>query len=164
MLASGVLRAVRIDESGLGSPSAARREEWRLAAAELVEDHSFALEPPFELELAVSDDGAALRCIVEGGDAVALALEHALLAPHLDEYLGVCRTLARLDEEGAASPRLEALDMAKKVAHDRAAQMLVARLAPLAPDHRTARRIFTLLVTLLFDTTSLASLRAHRAR
>ena len=48
--------------------------------------------------------------------------------------------------------RLEALDMAKKLAHDSAARVLMDLCSPLFADHATARCLFSLLVSLHFDT------------
>jgi len=56
-------------------------------------------------------------------------------------------------DEGSHSARLEALDMGKRVMHDRAAQSLLALCGTLLPDHDTARRLFSLLTSLKFDTT-----------
>ena len=53
------------------------------------------------------------------------------------------------------SPRLEALDIAKRITHDEAGEAVAGLLGELKPDHATARRFFTLLVTLLHDTTRL---------
>ena len=56
---------------------------------------------------------------------------------------------------GDNSPRLEALDIAKRIIHDEAAETLQARCRLLRPSHPTARRLFTLLVTLRHDTANL---------
>ena len=60
------------------------------------------------------------------------------------------------------SPRLEALDIAKRITHDEAGEAVLGLLGPLAPDHATARRFFTLLVTLLYDTTRLGVAHPRR--
>jgi len=52
--------------------------------------------------------------------------------------------------------------MAKRVAHNAAARALQQSLASLAPDHPTARRLFTLVLTLFVDTTRLAMVHDHR--
>ena len=58
--------------------------------------------------------------------------------------------------------RLEALDMAKKVTHDKAGRM-IRRLAPdLGLDLETARRLFSLLFSLRVDTTKLLGAHGHR--
>jgi uncharacterized protein (UPF0262 family) len=67
--------------------------------------------------------------------------------------------MAMLDE-GSHSARLEALDMAKKLAHDKAAKALLGLSGTVIPDHPTARCVFTLLISLHFDTGRM--LRGHR--
>ena len=61
---------------------------------------------------------------------------------------------------GGNSPRLEALDIAKRITHDEAGEAIASAMRGL-PDHATARRLFTLLVTLYHDTTRLAA-PAHK--
>ena len=72
------------------------------------------------------------------------------------EYLETIVEMSKL-VTSPNSPRLEALDIAKRITHDEAGETVVALLGPLAPDHATARRFFTLLVTLLHDTTRLGA-------
>jgi uncharacterized protein (UPF0262 family) len=138
-----------------------RRREWRQLISEMVEQHPRDTERPVRLTITpglaegtvlelVSADGAPLGRAVVAMDA---------LAPHFREYLEICHRMAMLDE-GSHSARLEALDMGKKVAHDRAAQTLLGMCTPILPDHPTARCFFTLLISLHFDTSRM--LRGHR--
>src|SRR5262249_44052025 len=76
------------------------------------------------------------------------------LESHLREYFRICTEMGHLDI-GANSPKLEALDIAKRLAHNDAAKTVQRLFRALRPDHATARRIFTLIVTLHFDTTRL---------
>jgi uncharacterized protein (UPF0262 family) len=158
-----VLRTIRLDEGRVANASAARREEWRVVTQDLLEDHAFSFDEPFDLEVWLAEDGPHLA-VGAGDRRITMHVPESALAPHMTEYLAVCRLIASLDDEGAASSRLEALDMAKKVAHDDAAKTLIVHLAPLGPDLRTARRLFTLIVTLMVDTTTLVTLRQHRRR
>ena len=64
-------------------------------------------------------------------------------------------------DEGSHSARLEALDMGKKVTHDRAARSIFERCGAIVPDHAAARRLFSLLTSLKFDTTKLHGLAGH---
>ena len=70
------------------------------------------------------------------------------------EYMETIGEMAKLGVS-QNSPRLEALDIAKRITHDEAGETVVSLLGALKPDHATARRFFTLLVTLLYDTTRL---------
>jgi uncharacterized protein (UPF0262 family) len=71
------------------------------------------------------------------------------------------RELARADVQGGLA-RLEALDVAKKVTHDKAGRLLQRRCVDLEIDHPTARRLFSLLFALRVDTTRLHGVHGHR--
>ena len=90
-----------------------------------------------------------------------VTLPHDILAPHIQEYVDIVRQLAKTDSTGGLA-RLEALDMAKKVCHDRAGRTILRRCRALGLDHPTARRFYTLLVTLRVDTTRLVGVHGHR--
>ncbi|MBW2223750.1 MAG: UPF0262 family protein [Deltaproteobacteria bacterium] len=57
---------------------------------------------------------------------------------------------------------MEALDMAKKVTHDRAGRVLKRELRDVGFDLETSRRLFTLLLSLRVDTTRLVGIHGHR--
>jgi uncharacterized protein (UPF0262 family) len=57
---------------------------------------------------------------------------------------------------------MEALDMAKKVTHDRAGRVLKRELRDFGFDLETSRRLFTLLLSLRVDTTRLVGIHGHR--
>ncbi|HEU4412841.1 MAG TPA: UPF0262 family protein [Polyangiaceae bacterium] len=147
---------IRLDETLWRGAPETRRAEWRLAIQELLEECSLSLPPGasvLHIELAPAETRLVFAASRERAQGLALALPHTALAPHLGGYVDVCRQMA---DEGVASARLEALDMAKKLAHDAAARAVALFLEPLAPDHVTCRRLFTLLLTLHVDTTRLA--------
>ena len=56
----------------------------------------------------------------------------------------------------------KALDMAKKVTHDRVGRLLKRELRGLGFDLETSRRLFTLLLSLRVDTTKLPGVHGHR--
>lgn len=145
---------IRLDESLWQGAPETRRAEWRLAIEEVLEENDLSLPPGAGvLHIAVTPAETLLVFAAsrERAQGLTLALPRAALAPHLTGYVDVCRQMA-----DAGSARLEALDMAKKLAHDAAARALVPFLEPLAPDHATCRRLFTLLLTVHVDTTKLA--------
>ena len=74
------------------------------------------------------------------------------LRPLMAEYMDIIQKMARL-QNGQNSPQLEALDIAKRITHDEAGELVQSMLPSIRPTHGTARRIFTLLVTLFHDTT-----------
>jgi uncharacterized protein (UPF0262 family) len=148
------LEDIRLEESLWQGAPETRRAEWRLAIEEVLEENEFTLPPGASvLHIAVvpTETRLIFAASHENAKGLTLALPQAALAPHLTGYVDVCRQMA-----DAGSARLEALDMAKKLAHDAAARALAPFLEPLTPDHSTCRRLFTLLLTVHVDTTKLA--------
>jgi uncharacterized protein (UPF0262 family) len=148
-----VLVDIRIHEPTWSAAATERRREWSLLIAELLDRH-----PP--------DEGDGQRLIItplegksttlrfenlDGRVASEISLPSEVLHPHFREYCEICQRMWMLDE-GSHSARVEALDMGKKVAHDRAARTLMQLCAPRFADHATARCLFSLLVSLHFDT------------
>ena len=107
--------------------------------------------------LSASDEWSDAFGVLSAGIVAETPIPRAELDRELSPYLAICRELVAL--VGANDPRLSALDQAKKDAHDAGARLIVRLLAPVGPSHTTARRIFTLLVTLLVDTSTLTVLR-----
>lgn len=155
-----MLAAVLLDDSLWEKVPEVRRQEWRLSIRELLDDHAFSVEAtPLVLRLGFSDEAVSLKWEVPGDSTVAdVRIERAQLSRHLEEYVRLCREMMALPEGGAAV-KLPALDKAKKEAHDAAATLLQELNDAVRPSHDTARRMFTLLVTLLVDTTSLSVLK-----
>lgn len=154
---------VRIDDALWEPASRLRRAEWRTLIADLLDEATFlAAGPRVHLRLAVRGKAAEVIAMTDSGEAV-LALEVAAerLGPLVEEYMAIVRTMAA-DELGPA--RLEALDMAKKVVHDKAARLLGEELAALAGEHEGYRRLFSLVVSLFVDTTRLPLTHRHAMR
>ncbi len=147
---------LRVDEATWASGSAGRKAEWRLAIVELVQEgywKQLAADAEFVALLTLAPRSAQL--LVDGADGVRhsqSALPVGELWSLMEEYMRICEEMSRLTV-GATSPRLEALDIAKRITHDEAGEIIVAALAQVGPDHPTARRVFPLLVKLYFDTT-----------
>jgi uncharacterized protein (UPF0262 family) len=155
-----VLHELRIDEATWSAGSLTRRHEWRLAIAEVVQ------EGRFEAAEGTGPLSALLEVAPRRARLAVGETQHELpigeLKPLMEEYMQICGEMSKLGV-GANSPRLEALDIAKRITHDEAGELLRNSLRGLRPDHATARRLFTLLVTLYFDTTRLAA-TAHPVR
>jgi uncharacterized protein (UPF0262 family) len=147
-----VLIDVRIDETLWDAADEERRREWRLLIAELI-DHQ-PRDESREVLLRIRPGGAEGTTLAleptDGAPIIEVVLPAETLAPHFRAYLDVCRQMQMLDE-GSHSARLEALDMGKRVMHDRAATSLLERCSSVIPDHATARRLFSLLTSLEFD-------------
>lgn len=156
------LRDLRLDEETWKSASPLRRAEWRAAIEDILDASAFGpamveryllvtrREADFLFE-ALDDDGCVTASCV---------LRRELLAELVREYE---RIIVRLDE-GAAfrdATWLHAIDMAKKVVHDKAAERLAAELPALSDHHPTLRKIFTLVFSLVVDTTEMVHARHH---
>jgi len=153
------LEQLRIDEATWASGPPERQHEWRLACNEIVEEGNFEIADgaagPFRGLVGVAP--GRLYIELRGGEALVGAHELPLarIESLIDEYI---RTIVEMGKvSGRNSPRLEALDIAKRITHDEAGEEIRAAIPSLRPDLATARRFFTLFVTLFHDTTKLAA-------
>lgn len=150
------LTELLIDDATWSAGSTARRHEWRLAIDEILAEGRFErLQWTARALITVAPAAVLFDLHSEQGHLLSRhRLSLAQLRPLVDEYL---ETIIEMSKLGVSenSPRLEALDIAKRITHDEAGEMVVSLLPELGPDHATARRLFTLLVTLLHDTTRL---------
>jgi uncharacterized protein (UPF0262 family) len=152
------LTELLIDDATWSAGSTARRHEWRLAIDEILH------EGRFELPDGVTGARAIVTlaptrvlfdvCTEDGHLLSHHELPLQVLRPLVHEYLDTIGEMSKLGVS-SNSPRLEALDIAKRITHDEAGETVVSLLRGVGPDHATARRFFTLLVTLLHDTTRL---------
>ncbi len=94
----------------------------------------------------------------DGSELIAILIPHELLSEHITEYVDIVRQIANADGVN----QMEALDMAKKVTHDRAGRLLKRELRDVGFDLETSRRLFTLLLSLRVDTTRLVGIHGHR--
>ncbi|HEX4456685.1 MAG TPA: UPF0262 family protein [Polyangia bacterium] len=153
---AGRLTELLIDDATWSAGTTVRRHEWRLAIDEILHDGRFVL-PDGEARATVTLAPTRVVVEVRGADGHVTARDElplATLRPLMAEYMETIGEMAKLGVS-QNSPRLEALDIAKRITHDEAGETVVSLLRTLAPDHGTARRFFTLLVTLLYDTTRL---------
>jgi uncharacterized protein (UPF0262 family) len=163
-MAAATLEQILIDEHTWSSGSPERKHEWRLAINEVLEEGVFAAELPAPARAQVSLQPGRVRVevVCDGAEVAVHELREKELKPLVDEYINTCREMTKLGT-GSNSPRLEALDIAKRITHDEAGELIAGALPSLRPDHATGRRLFTLLITLLHDTTKLAA-PPHRVR
>jgi uncharacterized protein (UPF0262 family) len=158
-----MVRHVRIEDALWDGASRPRRDDWRVAIADLVDagigqDGDDVLHVGLagrEVVLATFDAAGAPTGVVE--------VSHERLRPHVEEYLAVIHRLQH-HERGEASAQVHALDMAKKVVHDNAARTLATALSSsgFGGDHESYRRLFSLLLSVLVDVTKLPGARTHR--
>lgn len=150
------LSAIEIVESGLSEFSPARRMELEVYAKEmLMPGECVFVEGASELHVLGSREAYALK-LAPGGEEVSVLKED--LRKLMTEYIDTVRAIAKARQ----IEKLETLDMAKKVTHDKAGRLLERRCRALGVDHPTARRLFSLLLTLRHDTTRLVGVHGHR--
>lgn len=157
-----MLTDILIETSRWVSIPEERRQEWRLAIRELLDEHLFRVEQsPLLLRVIWDDTLVQLRFETAPGDVVAdIQIPRAeRLDRQLREYIDTCKGLSSLEDRRASLQEISSIDQSKRDAHDLAARDLSRDLAPVGPTHDTARRLFTLLVVLLVDTTQIGALR-----
>jgi uncharacterized protein (UPF0262 family) len=153
------LEGVVLDERLAERGSEAQRADWETTVRELLANAVCKLEGPATLFIRLQERGFDLEINdATSGTIGSVTIEHEQLTSHIDEYLDIVRQMTSADSLN----QMEALDMAKKVTHDRAGRVLKKALREYGFDLETSRRLFTLLLSLKVDTTRLAGLRGHR--
>ncbi len=158
------LRDFRIDEDTWSAATPMRRAEWRAAIDDLREAtlcHRFT-----DRYALLTADSTMMRLDfldADGDVRETIAVPIAVLEPHVKEYLAIIRRL----DEGAGhrtASWIEAVDMAKKVVHDRAGRALAEAVPDFSDDPEAHRRLFTMLLAVIVDTTQLVHARGHMGR
>lgn len=153
------LTAIVIDDRTLERGSEAQRIEWEANVRELLAKAGGSIEQPATLHVSVTEQGFGLELqTVDGTVLDMVTIPHQLLSGHITEYVDIVRQIA----EAEGINQMEALDMAKKVTHDRAGRVLKRELRAFGLDLEAARRLFTLLLSLRVDTTRLTGVHGHR--
>ena len=151
--------AVVIDERTLRRGSEAQQIEWEANIREFLSKAKSRIEEVATLHVSVTEQQLVLDFRTDDGHELGVtAIPHDLLSEHVTEYVDIVRRIA--DADGVN--QMEALDMAKKVTHDRAGRVLKRELRELGFDLETSRRLFTLLLSLRVDTTRLVGIHGHR--
>jgi uncharacterized protein (UPF0262 family) len=157
------LSDVLIDEMTWRCAPRPRRAEWQQAIADLIEEGTFFFDksaepqvmPPAALHgrVELQPDGVRLLLYAANGTEVGrMELKHSVLAPLLREYVQKLSAFdGGLDSVGGDAEQFEAMDIARRLIHDDAAELLQRSCVGARPDHKTARRLFTLLVLLMHD-------------
>lgn len=156
------IRDLRLDEETWRGGSPLRKAEWRAAIEDILDAGAFGPSLAERYLLVTCREADFLfEALDDDGDvATSCVLRRALLAELVREYEQIIRRL----DEGAAfrdATWLHAIDMAKKVVHDKAAEALAAELPALSDHHPTLRKIFTLVFALTVDTTRMVHARHH---
>lgn len=140
-----------------------RRAEWQQAIGELIEEGELEAPPgteelsPLRIYVTVLADRIdALFHDRRGAEVGRLSLPRPIIAPVFREYMTLLTSIGAQGAEGY-SPQVEALDIARRLLHNDAADLLIRHADQVIPSHKTARRLFTLFVLLTHDTTKLFS-------
>jgi len=158
-----MLRELLLSESLWHQASDERRAGWKKLMDEVRRETDF-LDTLEVLRLELEVGRLRLVGVNAAGEAEAdVVVDRAQLNPLMDEYLDIVRQLGD-PERPLGVTRLEALDMAKRVVHDRAGRLLLRRGRALGLSLASARRLFSLLVALAHDTTTLGAGLSHRRR
>jgi uncharacterized protein (UPF0262 family) len=152
------LEAVVLDDRTVQRGSEPQRAEWEANIRELLAKATCKLDTPATLFIDHGEREFVLRFATDGETVATVVVDQELLSEHIAEYLDVVRQITQADSLN----QMEALDMAKKVTHDRAGRVLKRELREVGFDLETSRRLFTLLLSLKVDTTRLPGLRGHR--
>ena len=153
------LSSVSIDERTSRRGSEAQHTEWEANIRELLSDAQSGPEELTALHVTVTEQRFELDFrTADGHELGSVDIPHELLSAHITEYVDIVRQIANADGVN----QMEALDMAKKVTHDRAGRVLKRELRQLGYDLQACRRLFTLLLSLRVDTTRLVGIHGHR--
>jgi len=153
------LDTVLIDERSLQRGSEAQRDEWDTIVRELLSGAKSNIEPHTSLQVSVTEQGFVMDFQTDEGESVGnVAIAYEVLSEHITEYIDIVRQIAEAD----GLNQMEALDMAKKVTHDRAGRLLKRALRDFGFDLGTSRHLFTLLLSLRVDTTKIVGIHGHR--
>ncbi|MDH3199989.1 MAG: UPF0262 family protein [Myxococcales bacterium] len=151
--------AVVIDERTLSRGSDAQHVEWDANIRELLAKIKDAVDHDAALHISVTEQHFVVEARSPRGNVLdSKTIPHELLSEHIIEYVDILRQIA--SAEGIN--QMEALDMAKKVTHDRAGRVLRRELRDFGFDHESMRKLFTLLLSLRVDTTRLVGIHTHR--
>ena len=153
------LNAVIIDERTLQRGSEAQQIEWDANIRELLSNAESSVEGLAAVHVSLTEQRFVLDFRDDGEHLLgSIAIPHELLSEHITEYIDIVRQIA--DADGVN--QMEALDMAKKVTHDRGGRVLKRELRDFGFNLEMSRRLFTLLLSLRVDTTRLVGIYGHR--
>jgi len=151
---------IRIDDTGLPTPTPEIEQERKVAVFDLLEENSFALlgrdgqkppDGPYQMTLAIRERRLVIDLRNDAGDLVSEM--HLSLGPFrqvVKDYYQICGSYYEAVKTMPPS-QIEAIDMARRGIHNEGARILLERLEGKAEmDKDTARRLFTLVCVLHF--------------
>ncbi|QQR88964.1 MAG: UPF0262 family protein [Myxococcales bacterium] len=157
------MHLVKIDDELLADASEIRRAEWQTLMSLFLESQNeqAPVQDAHCLHLRLCDETICLSLQTESGQSLSdHAISRASISELTYEYINIVSQLMQVEEQWN-SHRLQALDMAKKSVHDAAARELQERCPQLGLSQKSARYLFSLMVSLLIDTTKLLGVHSH---
>lgn len=154
--AQAKLAEVLVDDVTWRCATRPRRAEWLQAISELIEDATLTAPQavPLRAYITVERDGIRGEFHDPSGELIGqLDLPRATIAPIFREYVTLLQGIG--SQDGGYSPQIEALDIARRLIHNDAADLVIRHSVGVVPDHQSARLLFTLLVLLTHDTTKM---------
>jgi uncharacterized protein (UPF0262 family) len=146
------LVAITLDEASIERGTPDQEHERAIAIYDLIEENLFfppGVEGPFTLHLGLLAGKLSFDIRREdGGPVVVHLLSLSPFRKQIKDYFLICESY--YEAIRTASPeRIEAIDMGRRGVHDEGAGLVMERLAgKIEIDHKTARRLFTLIVAL----------------
>ncbi|MCA1952939.1 MAG: UPF0262 family protein [Hyphomicrobiales bacterium] len=147
------LVAVVLDETSIERGTPDQEHERQIAIYDLIEENRFAIPEhdggPYALRIALVSGRLSFDIREEDGMPV---VQHLLslspLRKVIKDYFLICESY--YEAIRSASPeRIEAIDMGRRGVHDEGAGLVIERLSgKIIIDHKTARRLFTLIAAL----------------
>lgn len=147
------LISVLLDERSIERGTPDQEHERAIAIYDLVEENRFSLTGieagPFILRLGLIEGRLSFDIRDESDEKIILhILSLSPFRKSVKDYLLICESY--YEAIRTASPdRIEAIDMGRRGVHDEGAGLVMERLSgKIEIDHKTARRLFTLIVAL----------------
>jgi uncharacterized protein (UPF0262 family) len=145
---------ITLDEASIERGTPDQEHERQIAIYDLIEENSFAVPAheaggPYVLALGLVANRLSFDISTESGQAVILHL--LSLSPFrkvIKDYFLICESYYEAIRS-ATPERIEAIDMGRRGVHDEGASLVIERLeGKITIDHKTARRLFTLIAAL----------------
>jgi uncharacterized protein (UPF0262 family) len=151
------LQSLLVDDLTWRYATRPRRAEWIQAIDETIEEATLTAPTlsPLRAYVTIQPDAISVAFHdLRGVQIGRIDVPRLIIAPVFREYMTL---LQAIGSQGAAgySPQVEALDIARRLMHNDAAELLMRHSLGVRPSHKTARRLFTLFVLLTHDTTKL---------
>jgi len=144
---------VTLDEASIERGTPDQEHERQIAIYDLIEENTFTIPGheggPYTLALGLVANRLSFDISTESGSPVILHL--LSLSPFrkvIKDYFMICESYYEAIRS-ATPERIEAIDMGRRGVHDEGAGLVIERLeGKIQIDHKTARRLFTLIAAL----------------